>query len=142
MKLWAMTAAAAGCLLLGGCDKAGNGGRPPEPHGRYIGVGTYEPGKGWAELTGAPKPKDDAAATLRDDQQIIVVVDSVTGEVRECGDLTGYCLSQNPWRGSAAGTPAPLASHVGGGSGDSNSFEEASNGHVPADEAGNASDPK
>jgi hypothetical protein len=45
-----------------------------------------------------------------DDQAIIVVVDSATGEIRSCGDLSGYCIGQNPWKKPlASGQGAPVA---------------------------------
>ncbi len=33
---------------------------------------------------------------------MIVVDDSHTGNIRSCGDLTGYCIGMNPWK-----TPLP-----------------------------------
>jgi len=67
-------------------------------HGRYVGVGIYGPGDPWAKLAAAPHPADAAAASTTDDQAIIVVVDSDTGEVRACGDMSGYCIGMNPWK--------------------------------------------
>lgn len=43
------------------------------------------------------KPRDAASATTADDEHIIVVVDSQTGEIRQCGDYSGQCISMNPW---------------------------------------------
>jgi hypothetical protein len=38
------------------------------------------------------------------------VVDTETGEVRECGDLSGTCAAFNPWtRAIASGQAAPVA---------------------------------
>jgi hypothetical protein len=69
--------------------------------GRYIGVGIYNPGEVWTRVVHAQPP---AQGTMKpaDDQAIIVVVDSKTGEVRSCGDLSGYCVGMNPWK-----TPLP-----------------------------------
>src|SRR5271156_1596588 len=68
------------------------------PHGRYLGVGIYSPGKQWTRLVGNQTPKSDAVARPIDDQVIVVVADSETGELRACGDLTGYCIGMNPWK--------------------------------------------
>ncbi|HEY1751881.1 MAG TPA: hypothetical protein VGG29_11485 [Caulobacteraceae bacterium] len=84
-------------------------------HGRYVGVGIYGPGRQWARLAAAPAAKDEAAAQLVDDQAIIVMSDTDTGEVRACGDLTGYCIGFNPWKQPlAAGqiTPIALTAHM------------------------------
>lgn len=35
------------------------------------------------------------------DEHVMVVVDSVSGEVRECGDHSGYCIAMNPWAQAA-----------------------------------------
>ncbi|HEX4736032.1 MAG TPA: hypothetical protein VH331_00565 [Allosphingosinicella sp.] len=54
-------------------------------------------------------------ATTADDEHIIVVVDTDTGEVRECGDFSGTCTSLNPWTSviaSAQRTPVPLTAHA------------------------------
>jgi hypothetical protein len=104
-----LTAAA----VLGGCDRG-----PPEqaPHGpgqgRYLGVGIYDAGTLWQEQANAEPPKDPKAATLADDSEIVVVVDSATGEIRQCGNFSGRCLSLNPWRGSAAAAPAAFVRHA------------------------------
>lgn len=112
---------AAALAGLGGCQKAaespagplfGSGGR-----GRYLGVGVYSPGRMWAQLVRSETPPPDPArATLRDDELVIVVVDSATGELRQCGNLSGYCITMNPWTGAGAQTapkaPAQLAAHL------------------------------
>jgi hypothetical protein len=69
--------------------------------GRYSGIGVFDAGRLWAQMRGAPKPADDASATLADDEHVIVVLDSQTGEVRQCGDHSGYCVSMKPWAGGA-----------------------------------------
>ena len=101
--------AVAAAALLGGCKK-------PSPilaelghHGRYVGVGIYAPSTPWTKLVTAGSPASPSAAKLADDQAIIVVVDSDTGEVRACGDLSGYCVGMNPWRaGLAKAQTAPV----------------------------------
>jgi hypothetical protein len=69
----------------------------PQKPGRYLGVGIYTPGQAWSHLVQAQQEPQAGDARLRDDQAIIVVMDSRTGEVRSCGDLTGYCIGMNPW---------------------------------------------
>jgi hypothetical protein len=81
-------------------------------HGRYTGVGLYPADGVWSQVAGAQASKDPAAARLDDDQQIIVVLDSQTGELRQCGNLSGYCVGMNPWARPAGPTPARLAKHA------------------------------
>ncbi len=83
-------------------------------HGRYLGVGIYGPGKPWTRLVADQKPKSDSVAQPIDDQAIIVVTDSTTGEVRACGDLSGACVGMNPWRANLANgqlSPVRLTGH-------------------------------
>lgn len=100
----------AGALALAGCQRMVGG--TGAAHGRYLGVGVYPAGQMWSQIAG-PAPTDPKAATLNDDEQVIVVVDSRTGEIRQCGNLSGYCVAMNPWaRPAAQGTPAALAKHA------------------------------
>ena len=95
-------------MLMGACHA-----QPvaaPGAHGRYVGVGIYAPTRPWTQMV-AQKTSDRGAATLADDQAIIVVTDSVTGEVRACGDMTGYCIAMNPWRVGSQTAPVKLAEH-------------------------------
>jgi hypothetical protein len=102
-------------FALGGCKKAA----APEEwfglwsgqgHARYAGVGIYSPGAEWTKMVTAQQSKDTAAAQLVDDSAVIVVVDSHTGEVRGCGDMTGYCVGMNPWKAPLpAGQMAPVS---------------------------------
>ena len=64
-------------------------------------------------MTGSAAARDPAAAKLQDDEHIIVVMDSHTGEVRQCGDHSGYCVAMNPWSGDGARMrlPVKLAKH-------------------------------
>lgn len=105
-------------LALGGCQKMSEAGPTvaSSPRGRFVAVGTYTPGQVWAHLA-RPKPTeapDPAAARLDDDEQIIVVMDSATGELRQCGNLSGHCLALNPWAKDAStqGAPATLLKHA------------------------------
>lgn len=111
----------AAALALIACDKqapvednASDGGAAPA--GRYIGIGIYAIDELWKHLVQkeAPKgaPPNPQAALLADDTEVIVSVDSKTGEVRQCGNYSGYCVSSNPWKGEAAGAPAALAKHA------------------------------
>jgi len=82
-----------------------------EPHqGRYLGVGVYRPEAAWARMVSAQQTDTTPAAKTAGDQVVIVVVDSGTGEVRACGDLSGYCIGMNPWNKALAKTQiAPIA---------------------------------
>ena len=96
-RTWALVAAILAAASVASCNGApvgtfGDGGR-----GRYVGVGIYRPGVAWTKIAAA-EPKTANAAKREDDQAIIVVEDSLTGELRACGDLTGYCIGTNPWR--------------------------------------------
>jgi len=86
-------------------------------HGRYSGVGLYSPQVVWTKMVRGDQAqsKDEAVAKPIDDQVIIVVEDSTTGEVRACGDLTGYCVGLNPWSrplGSSQTAPIRVTEHV------------------------------
>ncbi len=57
----------------------------------------------------AALPKVAGKAGLADDEQVIVVVDSDTGEIRQCGALSGYCVGMRPWdHGVSQTLPASL----------------------------------
>jgi len=105
MKVLVLTSVAAMALALCACQKPGE--KDPGPgsgaRGRYVGVGMYPATALWAHLT-ATAPTDPAAARLDDDEQVIVVMDSATGELRQCGNLSGHCIGFNPW-----GRPLPEA---------------------------------
>jgi hypothetical protein len=84
-------------------------------HGRYVGVGIYGPGRQWARMVAAQQASGEAPARPIDDQAIIVMSDTDTGELRACGDLTGYCIGMNPWKQPltpAQIAPIELTSHV------------------------------
>jgi uncharacterized protein YceK len=123
-------------VALGGCNKTSAlDESAPGHHGRYTGIGIYSADRLWAKMTGAEKPKDSAAATTEDDRTIIVVVDSETGEVRQCGNMSGHCIGMNPWAGPLAklrNAPVSLTKHAA----DLDSEEaEAANDTAPAAKA-------
>jgi hypothetical protein len=68
-----------------------------EQHGRYAGAGVYPASDGWYRLVAPEVPKDSKAARVKDDDEIIVVVDTKTGELRQCGNMSGYCIGVSPW---------------------------------------------
>ncbi|HWA62200.1 MAG TPA: hypothetical protein VG939_12545 [Caulobacteraceae bacterium] len=97
-------------LALSGCEK--KAGAPAwldfgKPHGgRFQGVGVYTPGEAWSRVVGDAGPTDSNGAARADDGAVIVTVDSATGEIRACGDLSGRCVRQNPWQAKALAAPA------------------------------------
>jgi hypothetical protein len=104
----------AACLLAG-CDRGSGDISPPQRHGRYAGIGVFEPGRLWSRMAVPKQANASQAATIADDEHVIVVFDSVSGEVRQCGDHSGYCVSMNPWRqapGPAQSAPVPLTAHA------------------------------
>lgn len=102
-------------LVLTGCGGRPVGIDPLVQHGRYAGVGLYGPSRQWTRLVAAERSKDPQAAHRIDDQILIVVQDTATGEVRACGDLTGYCIGMNPWKTAlltSQVTPIRLTEHA------------------------------
>ena len=78
--------------------------------GRYLGIGVYPVGNLWQHLAPPSRNADPHAATLQDDTQLIVVVDSNSGEIRQCGNMSGHCIGMNPWAAALApGRAAPVA---------------------------------
>lgn len=117
MRRAVLLALTASALTLGGCQKqvaSPAGGKAFSPKGRFVGIGLYTPGQMWLQLTRA-MPADPAVASLDDDEQVIVVLDSKTGEVRQCGNLSGHCIAMNPWSARLTGTrqtPTPVTKHA------------------------------
>jgi hypothetical protein len=115
MKPIIAVAAMVGLGLLG-CQKGPDDIQGGVAHrGRYNGIGIYEPGQMWTQLVVKSSSKDATAPHLSDDDHIIVVVDSSTGEVRQCGNMSGYCIGMSPWatpltRSQIA--PVPVAKHA------------------------------
>jgi hypothetical protein len=64
----------------------------------------------WQQIVRSGPAANAASATLKDDEQVIVLVDSNTGELRQCGNLTGFCTAMSPWTNSLpSGAHAPTA---------------------------------
>jgi hypothetical protein len=104
----ALGAFSAAALGLGGCRRSDATGLN-DHHGRYAGVGIYAPSVAWTKMLQDQAPGAPQAAKLADDEAIIVVTDSQTGELRACGDLSGYCVDMNPWQaGLAKAQAAPV----------------------------------
>jgi hypothetical protein len=93
--MWLLMSAAV--CRLAGCDKGQSEYAAPQRHGRYVGIGVYAVGNLWSKMADEGAPSDKTKAALADDEHVIVVVDSDTGEVRECGDYSGRCVGMNPW---------------------------------------------
>jgi hypothetical protein len=115
MRLWKLSVLSLVGAALCGCNRAPTaspftaGGRGP-----YASVGIYSPGRQWTRLIANQQAKDPDVARPVDDQVVIVVQNSATGEVRACGDLTGYCIGMNPWKAtllSAQISPVKLTRH-------------------------------
>ncbi|KPF73972.1 hypothetical protein IP88_08195 [alpha proteobacterium AAP81b] len=93
---------------LTGCGElAGTGPEPAPGNGRYVGVGLYAPHEGWQRQREVPPPAGDRAG-LADDDIVIVVTDSRTGEIRQCGNVSGHCTVMNPWGKAPLAVPVRL----------------------------------
>lgn len=103
-------------VALCGCQKrADDTSASRAAHGRYVGVGIYSAGQMWSQMVVANSPKDAVASKLNDDEEVIVVIDSQTGELRQCGNLSGHCVGMNPWAGPLANSqiaPIPVTKHA------------------------------
>lgn len=103
--------ALASVALLASCGERAEVG-PSDAHGRYLELGTFAAGQLWSQMKVAAPTAPDAA-TVADDEHVIVVVDSRTGEVRQCGDLSGFCVRSNPWtKSDVPQAPVALAKHA------------------------------
>ena len=101
--------------LLTACDQgpqSAGGGRKDQ--GRYSGIGIYGAGRLWAQTKVDPTAAASDKAQLGDDEHVIVVVDTHSGEVRQCGDHSGFCVTMNPWsRGiPSSSVPVSLGKHA------------------------------
>lgn len=100
-------------ISLAGCDPmAANAPSDAFSHGRYSGVGVFSAGKMWAHLKTGDVSRDLDSATVKDDESIIVIMDGKTGEVRECGNFSGFCTSIQPWTRVVSSTPTKLDAHA------------------------------
>ena len=96
-------------LCLGACDRPGSLESGSE-RGRFAGVGIYSADRMWSQIIGADATKSPATARLKDDTEVIVVADTRTGELRQCGNLSGFCVGMNPWsKPLAQARSAPLS---------------------------------
>jgi hypothetical protein len=122
-------------VALGGCGPRIDG-TTHAPSGRYAGVGLYPADRTWTKMRAADKPADKASATVSDDQIVIVTVDSNTGELRQCGNMSGYCIGMNPWTrqlGKPQAAPVSVTEHAPEKTVDRQT--PASNDAAPADTA-------
>lgn len=99
-------------LTLAGCHASVADSGSGSAKGRYAGIGVYDAGSVWRHMAGTPDPSDSSRARIADDEHVVVVVDTVSGEVRQCGDHSGVCVAMNPWAGKAPALPASLAKHA------------------------------
>ena len=102
-------------LSIGACDTAPELSPPAGQQGHFIGIGIYQAGEIWSRMAAANRARDAAAANLGDDSHVIVVVDSRTGEIRQCGNYSGHCIGMNPWAGplgQGQAAPVPLTRHA------------------------------
>jgi len=110
MRLFSLLILAA---CLSGCNQtpAYNGTEATEHHGgHYLGIGVYPVSDLWQHLALPTRNTDPHAAMLADDTQVIVVVDSNSGEIRQCGNMSGHCIGMNPWAAALGqGRAAPVA---------------------------------
>jgi hypothetical protein len=100
--------------LLSGCQKSADAEfGSQKSQGRFSGVGIFDAGKLWAQMAISASPKDPAQANISDDDYVIAVIDSQTGEVRQCGNHSGFCVSMNPWAStSPTRLPVKLMKHA------------------------------
>jgi len=109
-----LACAAVGSFGLASCNASAD--QPASmPHGRYLGIGVFSAGQLWSKIVVRGAAADASSATTADDEHVIVVVDSQTGEVRECGDYSGVCASLNPWTKAVAPEhlmPVKLSKHA------------------------------
>jgi hypothetical protein len=97
MRLCSLAILAA-CLSGCGQQPVSNSMEATAHHGgRYLGIGVYPVSDLWQHLAALRRDADPHAATLEDDTQVIVVVDSNSGEIRQCGNMSGHCIGMNPW---------------------------------------------
>lgn len=117
MRLFPLAFIGTAILVLAGCHSERSSPDRMARHGRYSGIGLFSPSALWSKLALDDASTDRAAATTADDDMIVVVMDSNTGEVRECGNYSGRCVSLNPWSKAIARkqqAPVALTGHAAG----------------------------
>lgn len=137
MKASTCTTLLVAATALTGCDamQASGGGGHDSSRGRYTGIGIYSADPMWAKIAVDDKPANAASATPGDDTTVIVVVDTNTGEVRQCGNLSGRCVAMNPWSraiGKSGSAPLPLTEHANAVSNEVAESPEAAEGNDSA----------
>lgn len=106
----ALLAIAVSAVSISSCGRPVENSAGMAGKGRYVGVGHYAPGRMWSQIVRGDGPSNAAAAKASDDEQVIIVMDSNTGELRQCGNLSGFCIGMNPWsKPLSAAQTAPLA---------------------------------
>jgi hypothetical protein len=116
MRLFGLGFFIVASACLSGCGQQPATNTVDHHGGRYLGIGVYQAGTLWSHMVAANRPANGPAATVADDEQVIVVVDSNTGEIRQCGNFTGHCIGMNPWTnalGQGQAAPVPLEAHAG-----------------------------
>ena len=63
----------------------------------------------WSAAGRADRPRTPRRDACTTTSRCIVVVDSQTGEIRQCGNLSGHCIGMNPWL-PRSGRAAPVDS--------------------------------
>src|SRR3954447_20867483 len=116
MRLFGFPGILLATICLGGCGPEHSDADASHHGGRYQGIGVYGAGQMWQHIVRSRSGSgDERAATPGDDEVVIAVVDSRTGEIRQCGNITGYCVRMNPWQnqlGPAQTLPAAVDSHL------------------------------
>lgn len=99
-------------IAMSGCQKTPDTLASGAARGRYVGVGHYSPGAAWAQVVRSAANGDPAKAKPDDDDQVIIVMDSLTGELRQCGNFSGRCIGLKPWAKSLEASEAAPATLI------------------------------
>jgi hypothetical protein len=115
MRLFGLGLFIVAAACLSGCGREPATGPAGHHGGRYLGIGVYQAGALWSRMVAANRPANAPAATVADDEQVIVVVDTNSGEIRQCGNFSGHCIGMNPWAnalGQGQAAPVHLNTHA------------------------------
>lgn len=97
-------------LILTSCDQLPVADSKDSDPGRYHAVGIYSAGTSWKALKADEKNLPDLTAHIRHDEVVIVTIDGKTGEMRQCGNYSGFCVKLNAWdKAPPASTPVQFA---------------------------------